>query len=522
VTTPLDASTLAELAELLADRYGEKTALYTEEQSITFEALNADSSRLAKALASAGIAPGDRVVIIARDSVPLALTLFGAAKAQAVWVCVNWRLHAVEIGHVLADAQPRAIFFAREFADTVQVALASSGVVPQVLVSLDGAGGLRDWFGSFPPRPPPLTHRTDDAVVQLYTSGTTGAPKGVELANRTFFAIAREMAARGDPWMGWSEADVNLQFVPTSHIGGLWWLVRSLALGASNVLLDRFDAQRILETIPRMRVTKTAMVPAMLQVLLAEPECERVDFSSLKTVLYGAAPIAPALLERARDVLRCDFCQIYGMTETGNMAVSLRPEDHWTGPPQRLMAAGKPLPGVSVRVVGPDGTDVARGVVGEIAIRSPAQMLGYWKRPEATNATVRDGWIMTGDGGYVDDEGYVYVCDRLKDMIICAGENIYPSEVENAIRTHEGVSDVAVIGVPHALWGESVMAFVVPRTEGSIRQNDLIRHARSRLADFKLPQSIEFVSQLPRNASGKILKNVLRDPYWKGRSRKIN
>jgi long-chain acyl-CoA synthetase len=310
--------------------------------------------------------------------------------------------------------------------------------------------------------------------------------------------------------------------VPTFHIAGLWQLVRGLALGSTNILMRGFDPAAILRIIPHHRVTITGMVPAMIQVVLAEPNCMNTDFSSLKTLVYGGSPISRALLERGMKVFGCDFCQIYGMTETGNMAVCLRPEDHCCADDRRLLSAGTPLPGVEVQIRDQRGHTVSRGLVGEIAIKSPASMAGYWNLPDATRETLVDGWVKTGDAGYKDDQGFIYVCDRIKDMIISAGENIYPVEIENVIRRHMDVADVAVIGVPDDLWGEAAKAVIIPKPGREVRATDIIRHVRAHLAEFKIPRSIDFVQELPRNASGKVLKTKLREPYWRKRARQIN
>jgi long-chain acyl-CoA synthetase len=387
---------------------------------------------------------------------------------------------------------------------------------PPQIASLSG------WGNDAPEFAPAFTYAPDDVVVQIYTSGTTGHPKGVQLRNRSFFAIAQAMEAAGDPWIGWTNNSVSLLFVPTFHIGGLWWLVRGLALGSLNVVLRNFDPRAILRVIPQYRVTKTCMVPSMMSVLLAEPGCNTTDFSSLETIVYGGSPISAALLERAMKVFHCDVCQIYGMTETGNMAVCLRPHDHQVADLRRLRAAGRPLPGVQLAILDSEWKALGPGAIGEIALRSPARMAGYWNLPEATENTLVDGWVMTGDAGYVDEEGFVYVCDRIKDMIISAGENIYPAEIENVIRTHPGVADAAVIGIPDELWGEAVKAVIVPRENQTIPATDIIRYTRAHLAEFKIPKSVEFVPQLPRNAAGKILKSRLREPYWQARDRSVN
>jgi long-chain acyl-CoA synthetase len=259
-------------------------------------------------------------------------------------------------------------------------------------------------------------------------------------------------------------------------------------------------------------VTKTCMVPAMAQVLLMEPGCRDTDVSSLETIVYGGSPIGTELLKQAMNVFGCDFCQIYGMTETGNMAVCFRPDDHKRADDRRLRAAGTPLPGVEVRILDRDHNVVGVGVAGEIAIKSVASMKGYWNAA-AHETTAADGWILTGDVGYLDDQGFVYVSDRVKDMIISAGENIYPAEIEHVIRSHPAVADVAVIGVFDRLWGEAVKALVIRAAGSCVCAADLVRHTRAHLAAFKVPKSIEFVDELPRNASGKILKAALRERF---------
>jgi acyl-CoA synthetase (AMP-forming)/AMP-acid ligase II len=438
---------------------------------------------------------------------------FGAAKARAVSVNVNPRLAAAEVVHILTDAAARLVFVDERFTALLPAIAAIPGGPTVVTLREDREAGmpLGAWCGAEPDLPPSLVYDARDVVVQIYTSGTTGRPKGVQLPSRSFFAIAKQMAAEGDPWIGWTDRSVSLLFVPLFHIGGLWWLVRGLALGSTNVVLRGFDPAAILRAIPEHRVTKTCMVPAMAQVLLREPGCRDTDFSSLETIVYGGSPIAPDLLTEAMRAFGCDFCQIYGMTETGNMAVCFRPDDHRIADDRRLKAAGRPLPGVRVRIVSPDGSDAAVGVPGEIAIQSPAAMIGYWHG--GGDPAAADGWIMTGDVGYQDEDGFIYICDRLKDMIISAGENIYPAEIEHVLRRHPEVADVAVIGIPDRLRGEAAKALVVRAAGTSVRAVDLVRHARAHLAEFKVPKSLIFVNELPRNASGKVLKAQLRGLY---------
>jgi acyl-CoA synthetase (AMP-forming)/AMP-acid ligase II len=295
-----------------------------------------------------------------------------------------------------------------------------------------------------------------------------------------------------------------------------------LVAGAENILLPAFNSLEVLEVIEKYRITKAAMVPAMIQVVLSEPQCQETDFSALEYVLYGGSPIAESLLREAMKTFSCDFVQIYGMTETGNCAVCLPEAAHTSSNTYLLKSAGRPFAGVSVAVVDSAGKKLPPSQVGEILLKSPAKMIGYWKLPEATAKTLIDGWIHTGDAGYLDDEGYIYICDRLKDMICYAGENVYPAEIENILSSHPAIAEVGVIGVPDEDFGESIKAIVVLKADRSAKALEIINFVRGKLADFKLPRSVEFVKSLPRTPSGKIQKGKLREKYWQSYQRKVN
>jgi acyl-CoA synthetase (AMP-forming)/AMP-acid ligase II len=520
-----EVTTLAELPTRVSRHHGQKTALILQDEALDYEGLERRANRMAQTLLQEGILPGERIAVLGKESLDSLALLFGTAKARAVYVNINWRLSVEEIAYILDDASPRLLFVDGELLTQVPRILERLAFQPKIItLSAPHPDWLSSsqWSSGAPDSPPELAYGPEEVVVQVYTSGTTGHPKGVQLANRSFFALVREMYERGEQWLGWTESTVYLSFVPTFHIGGLWGLVRGLALGSTSILLRTFDPAAILQAIPRYQVTKLCAVPAMLQVLLMEPGIRSAELSSVETVVYGGSPISSSLLERAMEVFGCGFCQLYGMTETGNVAICMRPEDHRGANHRRLRAAGRPLPGVEVRILDERRNELGVGAVGEIALKSPARMVGYWNQPEASAKTMVDGWVLTGDAGYRDEEGFVYVCDRLKDMIICAGENIYPAEIENVVRGHEGVADVAVIGVPDELWGETVKAIVIPRPGFTLRAADIMRHARTHLAEFKVPKSVDFVEQLPRSASGKLLKEELRRPYWRGRERRIN
>jgi acyl-CoA synthetase (AMP-forming)/AMP-acid ligase II len=323
-------------------------------------------------------------------------------------------------------------------------------------------------------------------------------------------------------WNRWTPEDVSLVAMPSFHIGGVGYGVWGLYGGARLVIVSEFDPADALEIIEREGVTKTFMVPAAIRMCVQHPKAADTDFSKLDYVMYGASPIPLDLLREALATFQCGFVQLYGMTETTGAATYLPPQDHDVNGNERMRSAGKPYPGVRLKIVDDENRELPVREVGEICIYSPANMLGYWNLPEATRNTLIDGFIHTGDAGYLDEDGYVYVHDRVKDMIVSGGENIYPAEVESALFGHPAIADVAVIGVPDERWGEAVKAIVVCKPGMSASADEIIGYARSRIAGFKCPKTVDFIAELPRNPSGKILKRDLRKPYWEGRDRQVN
>jgi acyl-CoA synthetase (AMP-forming)/AMP-acid ligase II len=308
--------------------------------------------------------------------------------------------------------------------------------------------------------------------------------------------------------------------MPLFHIAGSMWGVAGFDAGARNIIMPDVDPAAILRHFAEDKITKVLMVPAVILFVLQVPGCADTDFSSLEEIVYGASPITQAALRQAQEVFGCNFCQLYGLTETTGAITHLSPADH--APDKGLLAScGKALPTVDIRVVGDDGTDVPAGTVGEVITRSPLNLESYWNLPEATAKAMKDGWFHTGDAGYLDEAGYLYIHDRVKDMIITGAENVFPAEVESALSEHPAVADVGVVGIPDEQWGESVLAFVVRAPDSDVTADDLIAHTATRIAKFKVPKGIEFVDALPRNPSGKILKRELRKPYWEGRERQV-
>ena len=488
------------------------------ERRIDFAGLEASTARVASALQAAGLSKGDRIAWLGKNAVLYFTLLFGAARLGVVMVPVGWRLATPERHYIVDDTEARLLFAGEGFADEAR-SLASGLPRLQRVLCADEAW---DWIDRSEVRPF-TPSGNDDAILQLYTSGTTGHPKGVELSNRNLFGLRRAGQEAGLPWAAWDDDEVVMVAMPCAHIGGTGLGFMALAGGVCGCVMAEFTPDGVFDAIRDEGVTRFFAVPAALQTLVNHPRCAQTDFRRLKYVFYGAAPIPLALLRKCVQAFGCAFAQAYGMTETTGTVVMLPPEDHDPQGSPRMRAAGKALPGVELKVVDSDGQVLPPGQVGEIVTRSSNNMLGYWKQPEATARTrTADGWVHTGDAGYLDADGYVYIHDRLKDMIISGGENVYPAEVENAIYGHPDVADVAVIGVPDATWGEAVKAVCVPRAGHALDPASVIAWARQRIAGFKVPKSVDVVAELPRNPTGKILRRALRAPYWQGRERQVN
>jgi long-chain acyl-CoA synthetase len=516
--------TIAGLARVHGRERPDRPAITYGDRTWTFGELDARSSQVAQALASEGLGPEDRVAFLDKNSVEYFELLLGGAKLNAVNVAVNWRLAPPEVAHIVQDAEAKVFVVGQEFVPVLDQIEAELASVKKIIVVGDHARhqSYEDWVASQPAEDPGVQSQPDDVAFQLYTSGTTGLPKGVMLTNHNLFALLPTAA----PDWGFDEDSVNLVAMPLFHIGGSGYATVGLFVGCHTILMREVDPMAMLQLMVEKSVTNVFAVPAVLQFMLMVPGVREMDFSALRTVVYGASPISVEVLSKSIETFGCDFIQAYGLTETTGAIVCLMPEDHDPHGPNahRLRAAGRAMAGVELRIVSPEtGTDAAVGDVGEIWARTGQNMKGYWQKPEETAATITpDGWLKTGDAGYLDDEGYLYIHDRVKDMIISGGENIYPAEIENALMSHPGVADVAAIGVPSEKWGETVKAIVVKADGADPTPEEIIAFSRERLAHFKCPTSVDFVDALPRNPSGKILRRELRAPHWEGRERGVN
>jgi long-chain acyl-CoA synthetase len=491
----------------------ETVALRHGEHEVTYAALDARSNRLARALLACGVGAGDRVAYLGRSSPEVIELLSAVSKIGAVIVPLNWRLSPQELAGVLANAQAPLLIADNAYLETAKRLVADGqAAIGLRVVGAGGSEGYEPWIGAEEDSDPSGRGEPGDVVVQMYTSGTTGTPKGVLTTHRNLAAAAVTSAH----W-GFDGTAISLTPLPLFHIGGIGWVYCGLWHGATTILVSEFEAATVLDLLERERVTNPIFVPTMLQLMTAVPGASERDYSQLRTIVYGASPVTTTTLRATLDTFRCGLIGLYGLTESSGGVVHLDPDDHQReGPRQHLLrSVGRPYEWVQLRICDPStGAELPMGSVGEIWLRAPNVMAGYFHRPEETaQALSPDGWLRTGDGGYLDDEGYLFLTDRVKDMIISGGENVYPIEVEEALAQHPGVADVTVIGVPDGRWGEAVLAIVIARPGATVEAAELIAFGRERLASYKLPRAIEIVDELPRTPTGKVLKRELRARY---------
>jgi long-chain acyl-CoA synthetase len=516
----IETAGLADIVRIHGEERPDVPALVHDGRTTTYGALDLAASRVANGLIAAGVRSQARVAHLDKSTDVFFELLFGVAKANAVIVSVNWRLAAPEVLHIVNDAEAEILFVGEEYFPVIEQIRDELRTVRKIVAFGRHAGwqSFDTWRDTYPATDPRLPTRPTDTAVQFYTSGTTGLPKGAELTNRNFGAL---LPVWTEEWL-LAPGVPNLVCLPMFHIGGAGWGIAGLFAGATNHVMREFVPAQILQTIERERLQVMLLVPAMILFLVQAPQIRETDLSSLRLIVYGASPIPAELLKQAMKIFPCGFEQVYGLTETTGAITLLPPEDHDPDDAKKLLSCGYAQKGVELRIVGDDGKDLPADQVGEIAVRSAQIMGGYWKLPEATARAIQGDWFFTGDAGYLDDKGYLYIYDRVKDMIVSGGENIYPAEVESSLFGHPAVGDVAVIGVPDERWGEAVKAVVVRKPGAEVTPGELIGWARERIAGYKLPKSVDFVEALPRNPTGKILKRELRKVYWGDRVRQVN
>ncbi len=510
-----------------AERYWPaKLAVVCGEHRLTYRAFGSRTRKLAGALQSLGIGKGDRVAALMLNCHRY-LELYAACfELGAVIVPLNIRLAPPELAYMVNDAEAAVLVVDERLLPLAELARLQLTSVRDYVYTGDGEppAGMRAYerlVASAEELHDPPDVREEDLAGLFYTGGTTGLPKGVMLTQRNLCANALQVISGWQP----RHEDVGLASTPMFHLSGgpIGWV--SFWVGATNVIQRAFEPGDALRLIERERVSRVTWVPTMITMLLEHPALATTDCSSLRTIGYGASPIAPDRLRQALEAFGCQFVQAFGMTEALILTLLLAEEHQPDGDERavrRLLSCGRAVPGVTLRVVDDSGADVPAGVVGEVIARGANIMVGYWRKPAETGAVLKDGWYYTGDMGMLDEEGYLYVVDRKKDMIVSGGENVYSTEVEAALSSHPGVLECAVIGVPDERWGEAVKAIVAPRPGAHPTAEQLIAHCRTQIAGYKCPRSVEFRDALPKSGANKILKRELRAPYWQGHERGVH
>ena len=486
-----------------ARHYPQHIALVGSAGQLTFSELERRVARIAQALSARGLRAGDRLALYLPNQPEYIELIFACARAGVSVVLLNTRLAPVEIDRILKDAEPLGLI--RHSALT---ALATGVAWQQVLdreplIAQDASGQ------------PPM-YDPQAFLGLIYTSGTTGQPKGATLKHSAMLANIQHL----NYWLSHSPGNVYLHAAPLFHIADLPFIFAAAAFGMSQVVIPRFTPELFCEMVQSARVTHTVLVPTMIELLIEFARLKEFDLSSLELLGYGGSPMAPELVRRARQILPAvKLTQVYGLSETGYLT-GLQDQEHTE---KRLTSCGRACPGIDLRIVDESGQERATGVPGEIVVRGANLMHGYWNKPEETAAAFREGFFRTGDVGYQDEGGYVYLLDRLKDMIVTGGENVYSGEVEAVLYAHPAIREAAVFGIPDPQWGELVMACVALKACAPLTAQDLLAHCRKSLAGYKIPRRIEFSdTELPKSSSGKILKRLLRERFWTNQARSVS
>ena len=513
---------IASLIEQSCKENADKLCVVDGDRRLTYGEMGERADRLARALVEMGVEPGDRVGIFLTNCFQYIEMFYAITKIGAVFVSLNFRLRGKETTYILNNAEAKVLILGDRYVDLMQSIQKDLTFLTNYLVIGETPPGMTNYeevLSSRSPEPYPVATIPDDATFTIiYTSGTTGLPKGAMLTHANLLSSFEDAAAAAE-----QEEEVpvvsgtTLVNVPMYHIAGVLAPLGAIR-GDTIVVLSRFDPGVFLETIEKEKVVTTYVVPTMLRAILDHPDFADRDLSSLQNILYGAAPMPIKLLRRALKDLPVNYTNTFGQTEGFGTITSLTSEDHQLEGDEeeikkkikRLSGVGKPIAGYEIRIVDERGRDVPVGTVGEIIARGKRVMKGYWNNPDATKEAIRDGWLHTGDLVSMDEDGYLFMGGRTKDMINRAGENIYPIEIEETLHTHPKVVESAVIGVPDEYWGEIVKALIVLKPGEEVTPEEIIEYCREKLASYKKPSIVEFVEELPKNALGKVLKNVLR------------
>jgi long-chain acyl-CoA synthetase len=519
-------SSLQQLIRSNVQRHGDRIATRFKGRERTWHAMQDRIARMAAGLHGLGVGEGDRVAVLALNSDRYLEFYFGVAWAGAVFVPVNNRLAPAEFVHWLNDSGSQVLFVddsylaavaeIRDRLDTVrEFVYMGDGDLPEGYVAYEKM--LNERAPAAPSR-----RRGDDMAGLFYTGGTTGKSKGVMLSHRNL--TYNVLQAR--PFIPVTADDVFLHAAPMFHLADGFFFMLGTTMGCTHVIVPAFEPTLVLQTIQDEKIETALLVPTMINMVVNHPEISRFDLSSLRRLVYGASPMPEAVIRKAMEVIPgVDFYQAYGQTESSPVITVMGPEYHTVSGPRagKLKGAGRVVAGIDLAILDDDGRELPVGEVGEVCIRGDNVMLGYWNLPEVTAETLRGGWLHTGDGGRLDDEGMLFIVDRVKDMIVSGGENVYSAETEQAVYAHPAVAECAVIGIPHESWGEQVHAIVRLKEGYSLTAQDLIEHCKDLIAGYKCPKSVDFRDEpLPLSGAGKILKKDLRAPYWAGQDRNVS
>jgi len=520
---------LHDFLDFHARENGAHDCVIQDNRTLSYAQMAEQVNRLANAFVKANLGAGDRFALLSRNSIEMVVVYLAASKVGAVPVPLNWRLAPTEWAYIIHNAEAVLIIAEAEFCSAVDSIRSD---IPAVIGAI--AIGLKDpdkawidfdtWLEANSATVPPVNIREDDVLYQVYTSGTTGRPKGAMLTHRSVLSNSVQCM----PFLGGKlrPGKRALIVMPLFHAGGASTVFGSLVSGATMIIHNEFSPQRLAEALSEHCINMVNLVPSMIQAMLLNvPDLAERGYPDLEVIIYGASPIAEDTLRRAMDIFQCEFYQGYGQTESSAGLAFLTDKDHrraLESQPELLLSAGRAMVGTQLCIVDNTGHELPRGQVGEIIARGPQLMKAYWNMPEANAAALVDGWLYTGDAAYMDEDGYIFIQDRITDMVVSGGENIYPSEIENVLFDHPAIADAAVIGVPDARFGEALLGVLVLRNGETLEADDIIAFCRSKLGGYKVPRQFKFVEDLPRNASGKVLKKVLRAPYWSKSDRNIS
>ena len=499
--------------------YSNRTAVIFSGEKATFDQVYKNSNRLANALLKLGLQKGDRVAFLLANSLQSVEIDFALLLSGLVRVPLNTRLSLDEHLHMIRETEAKAILYTEEFAPRI-MELKGKAETLQFYGQINGKTAeswmisMPDYVSGFTDDEPPVKVDEHDLATIQYTSGTTGKLKAAMHTQGVWAAICNNILTSLDI----RENDIMLHAAPLTHASGTLVLPHWIR-GAANSILPGFNPEQYLQEIHHGKPTTLNLVPTMIVMLLNHPNVEQYSFESVRNIIYGASPMPKEALKRGLSLWGPKFIQYYGQTESPLILSILNKEDHLGDDDeleQRLLSCGRPVPTAMIKIVDENGEEVQRGSIGEIIVKSSQNMVGYWKEPELTKETIKDGWVYTRDMGFINEKGYLTLVDRKSDMIITGGFNVYPREVEEVLYQHPAVMEAAVVGVPDEKWVETIKAFVVLRPNHTASEEEIINFCKDRLASYKKPTSVEFINELPKSAVGKVVRRILREPYWKG------